>query len=429
MAEHRFPTRRTVLVTSGAAALSAGMAPALIGQTAPRVVVLGGGWGGASAARALRMIAPDLHVTLIDANASFVSCPFSNRVLGGLAPISSVTFGYDGLTKAGVEVVIDRADGIDPEARIVRLGSGADIPYDRLIVSPGIDLKWDAIPGYDQMAADKMPHAWKAGAQTELLRAQLEAMEDGGTVIVAPPTGPMRCPPGPYERTSLIAHYLKAEKPASKILVIDAKDSFSKQPLFEEGWAALYGDMIEFVPFSMNGGIFDVDPAAMTVTTAFETFTGDVVNIIPPQQAASIARDAGLAGDADWCEIDGLTFESRHIPGVHVLGDAAVVGDMPKSGFAAHSQAEVCATAVATLLKDGTPDPGLLMNTCYSLVAPDWGISVAGVYRSNGDGYVASLEGGGGTSPLGAGAEVHAKEADFARSWFHNMAGATFGTA
>lgn len=422
-------TRRNAVKAGAGALAAAGLGCPSLAQTAPRVVIVGGGFGGVSAARALRRIAPEISVALVDRAAEFVSCPFSNRVLGGLAPLTSITFSYDALRGNGIEVVTGEAAGIDADARAVRLADGGTLTYDRAIVSPGIDLKWGAIPGYDETAAEAMPHAWKAGSQTALLRAQLEAMEDGGTVVIAPPLNPFRCPPGPYERASLIAYYLKTEKPASKILIVDAKDNFSKQELFMEGWEALYPGMIEFVPFSQNGGILSVDPADMTIETAFEVIAGDVVNIIPPQRASAIAVAAGLTGTGEWCEIDGLSFESRAVPGVHVLGDAALAGDMPKSGFSASVQGKVCAHAVAALLAGEAPSAGILMNTCYSLVGPDYGISVAGVYQADAFGALKSLPDSGGVSPSGADAAFRAQEANYARGWFASLTKEMFGPA
>ena len=279
------------------------------------------------------------------------------------------------------------------------LGDGATLDYDRLVLAPGIDLSFDALPGYTESAAEAMPHAWKAGAQTALLRRQLEAMPDGGTVVISAPANPFRCPPGPYERASLIAHYLKTRKPRSKLIILDAKDMFSKQRLFQAAWSELYPGLIEWVGLSSGGKVTAVDPATRTFVTEFGEHKADVANVIPPQRAGRIAAAAGVADRTGWCPVDPVTFESRLVPNIHVIGDAAIVGGMPKSAFSANAQAKVCAAAVARLLRGEAPTEPKLINTCYSLVAPDYGISVAGVYRPVG-GLLTDVEGAGGISPL-----------------------------
>jgi NADPH-dependent 2,4-dienoyl-CoA reductase/sulfur reductase-like enzyme len=271
-----------------------------------------------------------------------------------------------------------------------------------------------------------MPHAWKAGEQTLLLRRQLEAMPDGGVVALAAPPNPYRCPPGPYERASLIAHYLKTRKPRSKVLVLDAKDTFSKQKLFMDAWARLYPGLLEWVSLSDGGKVTAVDPTTNSLVTDFETHKADVANVIPPQRAGRIAERAGVADRTGWCPIDPATFESRLQPGIHVVGDAAVAGAMPKSAFAANAQAKVCAAAVARLLAGGAPGEARLINTCYSLVAPGYGISVAGVYRPA-NGQLTDIEGAGGASPLDAPLETRAREAEYADAWFKTITGEVFG--
>lgn len=387
-------------------------------QDRGRIVVVGGGFGGGTVARFLATSGHD--VTLVERDATFATCPFSNTVLGGLNGMEAITFGMEGLQAAGVTVVQDEAAGVDPDAGTVALASGGTLPYDRLVLSPGIDLIFDAIPGYDATAAETMPHAWKAGPQTALLRRQLEAMEDGGTVVISAPADPFRCPPGPYERASLIAHYLKTEKPKSKILILDAKDGFSKQGLFQEAWAALYPGMIDWVSLSMGGTLASVDPAAGTVTTNFETIDASVANIIPPQRAGAIAQAAGVADATGWCPVAPDTFESTLVPGIHVIGDASLAGAMPKSGFSANAQGKVVAAAIDALLRGEVPHSPKLINTCFSLAAPDYGFTVAGVYEVR-DGRIASIEGAGGVSPAGAAAEVRAKEADYARAWYDTI--------
>jgi len=405
-------------------ALAGLLATPALAQAAPAVVVIGGGFGGASCARALRR--NGLAVTLVEAHAAYTACPFSNAVIAGLRPMESQRFGYDGLRAQGIRVALQAATGIDAAARRVTLADGSVLAYDRLVLSPGIALRFDALEGYDEAASAVLPHAWEAGAQTELLRRQLEEMEDGGTVVMAIPANPYRCPPGPYERASLIAHYLKTRKPRSKLLVLDAKDAFSKQRLFEAAWAALYPGLLEYVPLSGGGRVTGVDVAAREVVTEFGNHAGAVVNVIPPQRAGDIARIAGAADRSGWCPIDPGSFESRLVPNVHVIGDACIAGAMPKSAFSANAQARVCADAIARLLRgEAVPEPRLL-NTCYSLVAPGYGISVAGVYRPA-EAVLADIPGAGGISPLDAPASFRAAEAAYAEDWFETITADAFG--
>ncbi|MBY0297254.1 MAG: NAD(P)/FAD-dependent oxidoreductase [Methylobacterium sp.] len=414
------PTRRAVLGTlAGFAA-----APALGQGARGRVVVLGGGFGGASAARALHRAG--LSVTLVEAETTYTACPFSNEVIAGLQPLAAQRFGYEGLRRSGIAVVHAVATGIDGGARSVALADGGRLPYDRLVLSPGIALRFDAIPGYDEAAAEVMPHAWKAGAQTELLARRLADLPDGGTVVLSVPANPYRCPPGPYERASLIAHVLKTRKPRSKLIVLDAKDTFSKQKLFEAAWKELYPDHLEYVPLAAGGQVTAVDPGTMTVRTDFSEVRAALACIIPPQRAAPIAAAAGVADRTGWCPIDPVTFESRLVPGIHVVGDACIGGAMPKSAFSANAQAKVCADAVADLMAGRTPAAPKLINTCYSLVAPGYGISVAGVYRPA-NGVLADVEGAGGTSPLDAPMETRRAEAAYAEAWYRTITADVFG--
>ncbi|MEY2955912.1 MAG: hypothetical protein RL123_640 [Pseudomonadota bacterium] len=412
-------TRRHLIGTALAAPLVLGR-PAAAAAGA-RVAVVGAGFAGASCARALRRIAPEIAVTLIEPEAQIVTCPFSNLVIAGMAEIGSVSHGLDGLRAAGIEVIADRAVGADAGKGTLTLAGGGEVGFDRLVVAPGIDLRFDAIAGYDAAAAEIMPHAWKAGAQTLLLRARLEAMADGGTVAIVVPANPYRCPPGPYERASLIAHYLKTNKPRSKLLVIDGKDTFSKQGLFLDGWAELYGPLVEWIPVSQAGSLLAVDPAKGEIVTEFSRFVVDVANIIPPQRAGALAQTLGLAGEGGWCSVDPVSFESLLVPGVHVLGDAIIAGAMPKSGFAASSQGKACAHALAAVLGGEAPQAPSFINTCYSLVGPEYGISVADVFRVGGSGKIEAVEGAGGTSPRDAGADVRRDEARYAHGWYASI--------
>jgi sulfide dehydrogenase [flavocytochrome c] flavoprotein subunit len=394
-------------------------------QTTQRVVVVGGGFGGATAARFIRRAAPQVEVLLVEPNATFIACPFSNEVIAGERNIAAQTFTYGDIAKTGVRIIQSTATAIDPVRRSAAFGDNL-LTYDRLILSPGIDIAWGALPGYDEAATARMPHAWKAGEQTLLLRRQLEAMPDGGVVVISAPPNPFRCPPGPYERASLIAHYLKTQKPRSKLILLDAKDVFSKQKLFQAAWKQLYPGLLEWVSLSDGGKVTRVDPATNTFETDFESHKADVANVIPPQRAGAIAATAGVADRTGWCPIDPVTFESKLQPNIHVIGDAAIAGGMPKSAFAANAQAKVCADAVVQLLAGNQPAEPRLINTCYSLVAPGYGISIAGVYRPI-NGQLTDVEGAGGTSPLDAPPEQRAQEAAYADAWFKTITTETFG--
>ena len=419
-------SRRDFLKTAVAGASAAALPlPAIAQGAGGRVVVVGGGFGGATCARFIRRIDPRIAVTLVEASPTFTACPFSNLIIIGLRELKAQEFGYDKLAADQVSVQISPATAIDAQGRSVTLGNGTRLPYDRLVLSPGIDIRWDGLPGYTEAAAERMPHAWKAGEQTLLLRRQLEAMEDGGTVVISAPANPFRCPPGPYERASLIAYYLKTKKPKSKLILLDAKDAFSKQRLFQDAWKALYPNL-EWVSLSTGGKVTSVDVGAMTLVTDFARYKADVANVIPPQKAARIAEIAGAADRSGWCPIDPATFESKLQPNIHVIGDASIAGAMPKSAFSANAQAKVCAAAVAKLVAGGKPDDPKLINTCYSLVAPDYGISVAGVYRPA-DGQIKDVEGSGGVSPINAPASTRALEATFANGWFSTITQEVFG--
>jgi len=350
---------------------------------AGRVVVIGGGLSGATAARYIRLWAPDIAVTLIEPNTEFISCPMSNLVLGGNARIADMTMGYEGLRKHGVRVVRDDAVAVDADKRQVRLASGTTLPYDRLIVAPGIDFLPDAIPGLKGAEAQsRVLHAWKAGPQTVALRKQLEAMRDGGIYVFHMPLAPYRCPPGPYERVCQVADYFKRAKPRSKIIMLDSNpDITSKKGLFLASWNSLYKGMIDYRP---NSEIEDVDVKGMTVKLTFDNVKGDVLNVVPPHGAGNIARQAGLVtANQRWCDIDWLTCESRVVKNVHVLGDATLSAPaMPKSGSMANQHGKICAAAVVALLKGRPvhPDP-VIMNACYSFVDGRSAMHVTSVHR------------------------------------------------
>ncbi|MGL3111138.1 FCSD flavin-binding domain-containing protein [Bradyrhizobium sp. BR 1432] len=418
-------TRRNAVLGITAAATSLAAPSILRAQSAGRIVVVGGGFGGAACARALKRADAKLQMTLIEPNKTFISCPLSNEVIAGLRDMEAQQFGYDKLAAEGISVVAQAATTIDTQKRSVTAADGEAFGYDRLVLSPGIDFHVEALPGYDDAASEKMPHAWKAGPQTLLLRRQLEAMADGGTVAIAIPANPSRCPPAPYERASLIAHYLKTTKPRSKVLILDAKDAFSQQRLFERAWKELYGDMIERVALSQGGRVTSVYAASRTIVTEFGNYTPDVANVIPPQRAGRIAEIAGAADATGWCPIDPVTFESKLVKDIHVIGDACLGGGIPKSASAASAQGKACAAAIIALLAGRTPEAPRLTGVCYTTVAPGYGFSLAGNYQPKGD-IFAEVEGGA-TSPVDAPRELRVREAAEAEHWFQTITADCFG--
>jgi sulfide dehydrogenase [flavocytochrome c] flavoprotein chain len=389
-------TRRAVLrgaAVTGAVALATPV-HFVRAQARPRVVVLGGGPGGATAARYIAMDGGEgVEVILVEPKEAFTTCFHSNLYLGGVRDFDSLTHRYDALvSRYGVEHVRDRAEAIDRDARQIRLGDGSSIDYDHLVVSPGIDLLYDRVEGYSEEAAEVMPHAWQAGDQTRLLRDQLTALEDGALIVMVVPPDPYRCPPGPYERVCMMAHVLKnAGHTSSHIVVLDAKDSFSKQALFQQAWERHYPGMVEWQDPTMHGGIGAVDAATLTVETDLDDYEADLVNVIPPQAAGSIARDAGLADDTGFCPIVPETMRSAEDEAITVLGDASIAGDMPKSAFSANSQAKVAANAILAELTDARAFPARYANTCWSLLDTDDAVKVGGAYRPE-DGRITATD-------------------------------------
>ncbi len=391
-----------------------------------KVVIIGGGFAGSTCAKYLHRFDSNLDISLVEPATNYITCPFSNMVIGGMQQMDSITHDYAAHTNRGINVLHAVARDVDAVGKKVTLDNGNVLAYDRLVIAPGIDFKWEAVEGMNAKDAEIIPHAWKGGAQTILLRKQLSAMPDGGVVIIAPPENPFRCPPGPYERISLIAHYLKTHKPRSKILVLDAKDKFSKQALFKQAWQQLYPGMIEWIGAADGGRVDEIDVTTRTLhTESGEAHKGDVVNFIPPQKAGALAARAGLTNADGWCFVNQKTFESKAHANVYVIGDACIAGKMPKSGFAANSQGKVCAAAIVSSLRGTSmPDPSYV-NTCYSLVAPDYGISVAAVYRfSETEGIYKS---GGGVSPLDADSMYRNQEARYARGWYDSITMDSFG--
>lgn len=390
--------RRSLLWGSGAlaGALSLGsLARPALAQGKPKVVVIGGGPGGATVAK---YVAKDsngaIDVTLVEPAREFTTCFFSNLYIGGVREWASITHRYDALaSRYGIKLVHQAAAAIDRDKKIVRLADGSELPYDRLVVAPGIDLKFDSVPGYSEAAAEVMPHAWKAGPQTQLLKAKLAAVPDGGLIVMVAPPNPYRCPPGPYERVSMMAHVLKSSgKTKVKIVVLDPKDKFSKMALFQEGWEQHYPGMVEWQDPNIHGGIKGVDPSAMTVKTDFETYKADLVNVIPAQMAGTIARDAGLTNQTGFCPIDPASMKSASDPNIYVVGDACIPGDMPKSGFAANSQAKVAAMMIRGELAQSRTFLARYANTCWSLITPDDCVKVGGRYEAA-EGKIKEIEG------------------------------------
>ena len=356
------------------------------GSAGPKVVVVGGGYGGATAAKYVRLWSDyRIDVTLVEPNAAFVSCPISNLVLGGSKTMADITTPYDNLTRRhGVRMVRDSVTTIDPDKRVVRLASGTELPYDRLILSPGVDFMWESLPGMAKPGAqDRVLHSWKAGPQTLALRRQLEAMLDGGVYAMAIPMAPYRCPPGPYERACQVAHYFSKAKPRSKVLILDANDDVtSKGPLFKKAWADRYKGIVEYRP---KHTAVDVDASTNTLKFEFnDDVKATVLNVIPPMRAGDIAVKSGLAtANKRWCEVDFLTHESKAAKNVHVLGDSIQIAPaMPKSGHMANQHGKTCAAAVVALLTGGQPNAmPIYNNTCYSFVSDEDVVHVASVHR------------------------------------------------
>jgi len=409
--------------STGAAAVAgcAGMG----GPSGGRVVVIGGGFGGATAARYLKLWAPDIDVTVVERNDTFVSCPISNLVLGGNTQMGNITFGYDGLRSRGVNIVRDEVVGVDAGARQVRLKGGSTLQYDRLIVSPGIDFMYDQVPGLKSAEAqNRILHAWKSGPQTVALRKQLEAMRDGGVYVLYIQVGPYRCPPGPYERVCQVADYFKKAKPRSKIILLDGNpDIVSKKGLFLAAWNGMYKGMIDYRP---NSELQDVDVKGMTVKLTFDNVKGDVLNVVPPHGAGQIAHQTGLVtANQRWCGVDWLTMESVAMKGVHVLGDATLSAPlMPKSASMANQQAKVCAAAViATLKGEPVNQRPVMMNTCYSFVDSKNVIHVASVHQYDAaQKMTLVVKGAGGISD-----KASELEGTYAWGWARNMWGDALG--
>lgn len=415
----RFLRLTALAAASGASGL--GLAAAARAPVKGRVVIVGGGFAGSACALQLRRLDASIDVSLIDPLDSYVTCPMSNEVLVGLRDLASITASRAGVRRAGIRLVRDRVAAIDVSARTVRLEAGQTLPFDRLVLAPGIRFLWNKPEGYDAAAAQSMPHAWQAGDQTQLLAAQLRAMDDGGVVAISVPSGLMRCPPAPYERASLIAHYLARHKPRSKVLILDSNNHFPRQDLFTGAWQALYPGLIEWVASTQDGAVMRVDTASMTLHTADAAHRVAVANIIPPQAPGQIAADAGLASDHGWCPIAPRTFESQLIGNVHVIGDACIADAMPKSASAAVSQAKQCAGAIVSLLGGHEVTEPAFDSVCYSMLAPDSALSIHGRFAVQDD-RIAALELPAALAALSPGAQ----QARAAQRWYRQIRADSF---
>ncbi|MFK5971544.1 MAG: FCSD flavin-binding domain-containing protein [Candidatus Marithrix sp.] len=418
-------TRRTFLAVTAATAAGVAGFYAINSKIKQKVVIIGGGAGGVIAAKYIRKVESNIDVTLVEQNQHYYTCFMSNEVIGGTRTIESIKYDYANLTKYGINVVYSQATNIEADLKQVKLQNGETLSYDRLIVSPGISFNWDAIDGYDETMVDKIPHAWKAGSQTTILKKQLQAMKNGENIIITVPPKPFRCPPGPYERASLIAQYFKRNKPKSKVIILDSNQSFAKQSLFTQGWEQLYNygtnnSLLEWIPPDRGGKLTAVDAKAMTIHTSEDKHTAAVINVIPPQRAGKIAIDNGLTDASGWCPVDQRTFESSLHSDIYVIGDACIAGVMPKSAYSANSQAKVCAQAVTASLRGVEMVNPSLVNTCYSVVGDEFGISVAGVYRVE-NGKILVSQGASGSSPIKASADYRKSEVAYAHSLYDNI--------
>lgn len=361
--------RRDFLAGGTLASLSWRAAPAA--RTTARVVIIGGGFAGSCCALRLRELSPQIAITLVDPEAEYVTCPMSDAVLVGLRDLKSITVGRAGLERAGVRFVKSAVAQIDAARHQVRLATGPSLPYERLVVAPGIRLLFGTPAGYDAAAAQRLPHAWQAGPQTQLLKKQLQNMADGGVVAISVPAGLMRCPPGPYERASLIAGWLRQHRPRSKVLIFDANNHFPRQDVFTRAWQELYPGTIEWLSPADGGAVARIDAARRTLFSSSGAHPVAVANVIPPQAPGQLAADAGLASGHGWCPVDPMSFRSQLLPDVHVIGDACIAGAMPKAASAAMSQARRCAQAISAALGGDTGPPPALESVCYSMLSAD----------------------------------------------------------
>ena len=421
-------TRRKFGLFAGAsmAAMALPLAAPAFAQGKPRVVVIGGGPGGATAARYIAKESNGaIDVTLIEPSKTFTTCFFSNLYVGGFRDYNSLTHNYDKVRQSGVTVVHALASAIDRDKKEVAIEGGSRIGYDRLLVAPGIDLKFDSVPGYSEAAAEIMPHAWKPGPQTQLLVSKLNALQDGDQIVMIAPPNPYRCPPGPYERASMFAHVLKSKGHIkSRIVILDPKPTFSKQGVFAEGWETHYPGMIEWQDPKMHGGIKGVDAKTGEVKTDLADYKAALVNVIPAQMAGKIARDAALVNNTGYCPIDAGSMKSTVDPNIYVVGDASIAGEMPKSAFAANSQAKVAAMNIRAELTQSRAFPARYSNTCWSLIAPDDNIKVGASYEAQ-DGVIKASNSF--VSQKGEAAELRKQNYKESVDWYAGITADVFG--
>ena len=415
--------RRTLLhLSAGLAAAgllrAAGAGSPAGAEVKAKVLIVGGGFGGSSCALALRHLSPAIEVTLVDPDDRYFTCPMSDSVIVGLRSLESIAVSRRGLIRAGVRYIRDRVGSIDVQRRRARLAGGAELQYDRLVMAAGIRCLWGRPEGYSEAAALQMPHAWQAGPQTEILAAQLHAMRDGGVFAISVPAGPMRCPPGPFERASLVAGYLKEHKPRSKVLIFDANNRFPRQDVFLDAWRALYPGMIDWIPVVEDGAVIRVEPEKRILHTQHGAHPVDVANIIPPQAPALLAAQAGLASEHGWCPADARTFESPLAAKVHVIGDACIADPLPKAASAAHSEAGQCALAIVAALQGREPPVPQFESVCYSMLARGRALSIHARFRWV-DGAVQPLP-----APQAADSEQEARNAD---EWYRTIVRDSFG--
>ncbi|MET0231805.1 MAG: FAD/NAD(P)-binding oxidoreductase [Rhodanobacteraceae bacterium] len=413
--------KRRVFLGAASLVAAAAVAPQVARGAKPRVVIVGGGFGGSACALALKRGEPSLAVMLIDPVARYLTCPMSSEVIVGARALDTLAITREALVRAGVRFVHSRASAIDADARTLRLDDGTRVPYDACIVAPGIRFLWNTPEGYDEAASLQMPHAWEAGAQTTRLGELLRTMDDGGTFAISVPAGLMRCPPGPYERASLVAEFLAKHKPRSKLLIFDANNRFPRQDAFMAAWSALYGDRIEWIPVTEGGAVERVDARASTLHTSSGTHRVAVANVIPAQAPGAFALDAGLASGHGWCPVDPVTFESTSIPHVHVIGDACIADAMPKAASAALSQATQCAAAIAARFANRAPPSPAFDSVCYSALSLDRSLAIEARFRVESAHIVAQTPPG--DSPAVPSSASH----DAAIAWYRSIRSAAFG--
>lgn len=422
--------RRKFLQIMGAAGTGAVLSPltacsqgpTAVSKAEPHVVIVGGGLGGSTAAKYLRMADEKVKITIIDPVKNYITCLRSNDVIAGHMTLDDITFTHDALRdKYNINVIHEKVIGFDPDKMTVKTDGGQTVAYDRIVVSPGVDFIWDAIEGHSPEAAEtQMPHGWKAGPQTMTIKKQLESMRQGGTFAIISPPNPFRCPPGPYERASLIAEWMQKHNPTGKVMILDAKDRFTKDGPLKKGWERLYGygtdkSMIEWVSLSNGGRVVEVDPKNKKIIAETGDLTADVVNLVPAQKAGKLAFEMGLANGTNWCPVNRRTFESELIPNVHVIGDASIADTMPKSGYAANSQAKVAVQAIADLLRGREVGEPALLNVCYSLAGDEYGVSIADIFKVK-DGKIVKVQGSG-VSPITDSPAQPLLESIYQRNW------------